>query len=116
MTPLLVGNTHWMSIGEEPALIAGLIAGEEQAFRTVVQHYGPLLASAPRRIVVDPKGAEDVLAETWTAVFRGIEGFSGVEVARILDLSEANERVLVHRARGTLRQALDEYVSAGRDE
>jgi RNA polymerase sigma-70 factor (ECF subfamily) len=42
---------------------------------------------------------------------RDIEGFSAREVSDLLDLSDANERVLLHRARSKVRQALEEYLS-----
>jgi RNA polymerase sigma-70 factor (ECF subfamily) len=42
---------------------------------------------------------------------RDVEGFSGVEVSELLGLSEANQRVLLHRARGRVRAALEAYFS-----
>ena len=41
---------------------------------------------------------------------RDIEGFTGPETAAMLDLSEGNQRVLLHRARARLRVELDEHV------
>ena len=39
-----------------------------------------------------------------------IEGFSPKETCNILDISETNQRVLLHRARARVRQALENYL------
>jgi len=41
---------------------------------------------------------------------RDVEGFSSAEVRQLLDLGEANQRVLLHRARAKVRQALEDYL------
>jgi RNA polymerase sigma-70 factor (ECF subfamily) len=43
-------------------------------------------------------------------VFRDIEGWDAEEVCQMLDLSEANQRVLLHRARSRVRQALEDQL------
>jgi RNA polymerase sigma-70 factor, ECF subfamily len=43
---------------------------------------------------------------------RDVQGFTGADVARELDLTEGNQRVLLHRGRGTLRAAIGEYLTA----
>jgi RNA polymerase sigma-70 factor (ECF subfamily) len=43
-------------------------------------------------------------------VLRDIEGWDAEEVCRVLELSEANQRVLLHRARSKVRQALEDQV------
>jgi RNA polymerase sigma-70 factor (ECF subfamily) len=45
---------------------------------------------------------------------RDVEGWSSAEVRDALDLSEVNQRVLLHRARGSVRRALDSYLEASR--
>lgn len=42
---------------------------------------------------------------------RDIDGFSAEEVCNMLQLSESNQRVLLHRARERVRQALDSYFA-----
>ncbi len=43
-------------------------------------------------------------------VLRDIEGWEADDVCKVLDLSEANQRVLLHRARSKVRQALEEHI------
>jgi len=42
---------------------------------------------------------------------RDVEGWSAQEVCTVLALSQTYQRVLLHRARTRLRQALDEYLT-----
>ncbi len=42
---------------------------------------------------------------------RDIEGYSADEVCQMLDISEGNQRVLLHRARSRVRQALESYFA-----
>jgi RNA polymerase sigma-70 factor, ECF subfamily len=45
-------------------------------------------------------------------VLRVLQGLDSDEVRNMLDVSESNERVLLHRARAKLRVALEEWVDA----
>lgn len=42
---------------------------------------------------------------------RDIEGWSASDICRLLDISEANERVLLHRARAHVRRELETYLA-----
>jgi RNA polymerase sigma-70 factor, ECF subfamily len=48
-------------------------------------------------------------AQRQVITLRDVEGFSGVEVSAVLGITEANERVLLHRARAKVRAALEVY-------
>jgi RNA polymerase sigma-70 factor (ECF subfamily) len=54
-----------------------------------------------------PRNQQEVLT------LRDIEGWSASEVCDALELSESNQRVLLHRARVKVRDALSPYVNAG---
>lgn len=43
---------------------------------------------------------------------RDVLGFSAEEVCSILEISAANQRVLLHRGRATLRQELEDYLGS----
>jgi RNA polymerase sigma-70 factor (ECF subfamily) len=57
--------------------------------------------------------AIDALPEKQRQVItlRDVEGCSAAEVCNVLELSETNQRVLLHRARTKVRQALDDYLT-----
>jgi RNA polymerase sigma-70 factor, ECF subfamily len=45
-------------------------------------------------------------------LLRDVEGMTSAEVCQVLAISEANQRVLLHRGRGKLRQALESELAA----
>ena len=51
--------------------------------------------------------AELPLTQQTVIRMRDVEGYSSEEVCATLDVSEANQRVLLHRARSKVRAALD---------
>jgi RNA polymerase sigma-70 factor, ECF subfamily len=50
-------------------------------------------------------------AQAVVITMRDVEGFDSDEVCNALDISETNQRVLLHRARSTVRRALEEYLA-----
>jgi RNA polymerase sigma-70 factor, ECF subfamily len=58
-------------------------------------------------------GAIESLPATQRAVItlRDVQGWSAEEVRNALELSETNQRVLLHRARSKVRGALEEYLA-----
>jgi RNA polymerase sigma-70 factor (ECF subfamily) len=58
------------------------------------------------------RAAIEQLPERQRAVItlRDLDGLGPTEVCELLDLSEANQRVLLHRARARVRQALEDYL------
>ena len=59
--------------------------------------------------------ALDTLPEVQRRVvlLRDVEGLSASDACNILDLSETNQRVVLHRGRARLRKALDRYLRDG---
>ncbi len=57
--------------------------------------------------------AISTLPETQRAVLelRDVHGFGAAEVCELLDISEANQRVLLHRARSKARAILEDYMT-----
>jgi RNA polymerase sigma-70 factor (ECF subfamily) len=49
-------------------------------------------------------------AQALVITMRDIEGFSSEEVCNALEISETNQRVLLHRARTKVRRALEDYL------
>lgn len=82
----------WRGIPEERLL------GDE-----TLRHIGRAIESLP------PMQAEVIR-------LRDVLGWTSEEVRNALDLSETNQRVLLHRARSRVRRELDAYLSEGRGD
>jgi len=54
--------------------------------------------------------AELPLAQQTVIRMRDVEGYSPDEVCKMLDISEGNQRVLLHRARSRVRAELERYI------
>jgi len=52
-------------------------------------------------------------AQRQVVLLRDVEGVAANDVCNILNLSETNQRVLLHRGRSRIRSALDRYVREG---
>lgn len=66
-----------MAADAELELLERLLAGDEQAFASLVDGYHNRLVRFAVTFVNDWAAAEDVAQETWVAVLRGIERFEG---------------------------------------
>jgi RNA polymerase sigma-70 factor (ECF subfamily) len=69
-----------------------------------------LLSAETRELIADtiaglPDGQRIVIT------LRDVEGWDSVEVCSVLELSETNQRVLLHRARSKVRAALEGYLT-----
>jgi RNA polymerase sigma-70 factor, ECF subfamily len=62
---------------EDAELLRALRAGDEHAFAELVSKYGPSLLRLAQLFVSSRAVAEEVVAETWLAVFTGLERFEG---------------------------------------
>jgi RNA polymerase sigma-70 factor (ECF subfamily) len=69
---------------------------------------GQLLASELHTVVGQALEALPPAQATVLAM-RDLVGFDSDEVCHVLELSESNQRVLLHRARSKVRRALEEY-------
>jgi RNA polymerase sigma-70 factor, ECF subfamily len=87
---------HWASPpnswGESPE--ERLLAGETRAH----------IDAAIRTL---PPAQQEVIT------LRDVEGWGSAEVCDLLGISEANQRVLLHRARSKVRRALEAYLGSG---
>jgi RNA polymerase sigma-70 factor (ECF subfamily) len=74
--------------------------------RLVAESWGPVLRAAVDAL---PGRQRDVV------VLRDVEGLDSADVCEVLDISEGNQRVLLHRGRSRLRTVLeDELRTRGR--
>jgi RNA polymerase sigma-70 factor, ECF subfamily len=85
---------HWTSYPEDWSVIpeARLVADETMA---VIREAIAELPETQRTVIT----------------LRDIEGWSSEEVRNVLELSETNQRVLLHRARAKVRAALERYLA-----
>lgn len=58
-------------------LIARLRAGDEDAFRDVVDRWSPAMLRLARTFVGSAQAAEDVVQDAWLGVLRGLQAFEG---------------------------------------
>ena len=49
-------------------------------------------------------------AQALVVTMRDVEGLTGQEVCAVLDITDTNQRVLLHRARSAIRSSLEEVV------
>jgi RNA polymerase sigma-70 factor (ECF subfamily) len=80
--------------GDEQDLLAGLRAGDEQAFVELLDRYHSSLVRVATVYVGSRQEAEEVAQETWLAVLRGLDRFEGRSSLRTWIF-----HILVNRAR-----------------
>jgi RNA polymerase sigma-70 factor (ECF subfamily) len=93
--------------GVDPDRFLG--SGERFPGHWAVPPEGRVLAAEAMGVI---ERAIDTLPPAQRAVItlRDIQGLSSEEVRNALDLTETNQRVLLHRARSKVRSALEEYM------
>ncbi len=100
---------------DDHALVQRLRAGDEAAFVEIVDRYDRQLRRLARTFVRTDALADDVVQETWLAVFRGIDSFQERS-----SLKTWIFRILVNRARTRAvreaRQVPFSSLSAGEDQ
>jgi RNA polymerase sigma-70 factor, ECF subfamily len=69
------------------------------------------LLSAEARELIASAIAALPLGQRLVVSLRDIEGWDSAEVCSVLELSETNQRVLLHRARSKVRTALENYMT-----
>ena len=70
-----------------------------------------LLLQQEALAVIDKTVAELPPSQRAVVTLRDVEGLDAAEVCNILELSETNQRVLLHRARSKVRAALEQYLA-----
>jgi RNA polymerase sigma-70 factor (ECF subfamily) len=97
----------------DAAAVAGLRAGDEQAFAELVDRYHGSLVRVARAYVATREAAEDVAQETWLGVIRGIDRFEGRS-----SLKTWIFRIAINRAmtRGSREARSLPFSSLGADE
>ncbi len=69
------------------------------------------LLSQESKAMVDDVVSGLPASQRLVITLRDIQGFSAAEACELLGISEANQRVLLHRARSKVRAALEAYMS-----
>lgn len=65
------------SQAEETILVQALKAGDEAAYRTLIERYSPTIYNLALRMMGNREEAEEVLQETFLSAFRAVNRFEG---------------------------------------
>ena len=108
-------SVPFSSLGEEEAAVdperflpSGAWASPPQPLDGIPED---VLLSAEARALVLAAIAELPTQQRQVITLRDVEGWTADEVRNALELSETNQRVLLHRARAKVRNALEQYLS-----
>jgi len=101
-----------------PTVDPGRFRGPDEAYpghwRTAPQAWptpeSATLGAETRRLVADAVAALPE-RQRIVIVLRDVEGYDAEDVCQILDITAANQRVLLHRARAAVRAALADYLT-----
>jgi RNA polymerase sigma-70 factor, ECF subfamily len=103
--------------GDEPAVEAERFRGADDAFPGHWQAYPGDWSALPEEKLLG-RETLDVIAQAIEALptaqrtvitLRDVQGCEAEEVCEALDVTDANQRVLLHRARSRVRAALEEH-------
>ena len=110
-------SVPFSAFGDEPSVDADRFLDEHTNFPG---HWAtpPTPWEAPGRLVeqetlelIEREIAKLPPAQAIVITMRDVEGFDAEDVCNALDISETNQRVLLHRARSKVRRALEEYMT-----
>jgi len=128
---ILANTAKTRGVRESRSIPFSALAGEDESAVDPDRFFGPEerfpghWSSPPASWAGGPEGqllageALDVIQREIEALpptqavvitMRDVEGFSAEEVCNALEISETNQRVLLHRARAKVRRALEEYL------
>jgi RNA polymerase sigma-70 factor, ECF subfamily len=104
--------------GDEPAVEPGRFRGADDPFPGHWRSYPGNWQRLPEEVLRDRETLDVVLAaihglpdsQRLVITMRDIQGCDAEEVCEALDVSEGNQRVLLHRARSKVRSALERHL------
>jgi RNA polymerase sigma-70 factor, ECF subfamily len=106
------------SLGDEPAVEPERFRGPDDPFPGHWRAYPGNWQRLPHEVLSDRETMDVVLAaihglpppQRLVITMRDIQGCDSQEVCEALDVSEGNQRVLLHRARSKVRRALEGHL------
>ena len=101
---------------EELRLIDGLRAGDETAFVALLDRYGVQMLRLATSLVGSRAVAEEVVQETWLAVFQGIERFEGRATLKTWLFRILTNRAKTRAEREARTVPFSAFAEVGEDE
>jgi RNA polymerase sigma-70 factor, ECF subfamily len=110
--PFSVLDDGFTAVAPEQFLDSGPFTGHWKAFRDDWSRLPEdRMLSQELRDVVGTAISTLPATQREVITLRDVEGWSSTEVSDLLGIEEGNQRVLLHRARSRVRQALDDYLA-----